>query len=62
MLFLPPRLKITQQKKLQVTFLIQVTVSPQSRSWTAIPAMLNVCSGYKLVKLALPQREVSKMT
>jgi len=49
-------------KKMQVTFLIQVTVSPQSMSWTAIPAMLRVCSGYKVVKPALPQSEMSKMT
>lgn len=30
-------------------------MSPQCRSWTAIPAMLRVCSGYKLVKPVLSQ-------
>lgn len=40
-------------------FLIQVTVSPQPRSWTAIPAVLRVCSRHT-VKPALPQRKMSK--
>lgn len=41
-------------------FLIQVTVSPQPRSWAAIPAVLRVCSRYQLVKPELPQRKMSK--
>lgn len=51
---LPPHLKIAQQNS-QVTFLIEVTMSLQSRLQTAIPAMVRVRHGYELVRPELPQ-------